>query len=65
MHHGSRGCDLDPLERPLRHYVTDSIVFSSLTGLDVAGAANMIDGLHVWFPGTPIGRNRIPRYWIA
>ena len=47
------------------HYVTDSIVFSSLTGLDVAGAANMIDGLHVWFPGTPIGRNRIPRYWIA
>lgn len=32
------------------HYIQDSIVFSSLVGLHVAGAANMITGLHVWFP---------------
>jgi hypothetical protein len=32
------------------HYILDSIVFSSLIGLDVGGAANLINGLHVWFP---------------
>jgi hypothetical protein len=32
------------------HYILDSIVFSSLLGLEVHGAANMINGLHVWFP---------------
>lgn len=32
------------------HYILDSIVFSSLIGLYVGGAANMINGLHVWFP---------------
>ena len=32
------------------HYILDSIVFSSLIGLRTGGAANMISGLHVWFP---------------
>lgn len=32
------------------HYVLDSIVFSSLLGLNMGGAANLINGLHVWFP---------------
>lgn len=32
------------------HYILNTIVFSSLIGLNNAGAANMITGLHVWFP---------------
>eukprot|EP00755_Sulcionema_specki_P004802 Sspe_Gene.31041::Locus_15325_Transcript_3_3_Confidence_0.500_Length_1633::g.31041::m.31041 len=32
------------------HYVTNTIVFASLVGMDVNGAANMIEGVHVWFP---------------
>jgi hypothetical protein len=32
------------------HYILNSIVFSSLVGLKMGGAANMISGLHVWFP---------------
>jgi|EP01043_Picozoa_sp_COSAG02_P026367 hypothetical protein len=32
------------------HYILNTIVFSSLVGLRVGGAANMISGLHVWFP---------------
>lgn len=32
------------------HYISDSIVFSSLVGFANHGAANMINGLHVWFP---------------
>lgn len=32
------------------HYVLDSIVFSALIGLRDKGAANMLTGLHVWFP---------------
>ena len=32
------------------HYILNTIVFSSLVGLRMGGAANMISGLHVWFP---------------
>lgn len=32
------------------HYIVDSIVFSSLLGLNMGGAANLVNGLHVWFP---------------
>jgi hypothetical protein len=32
------------------HYILDSIVFSSKIGLEVNGAANVIKGVHVWFP---------------
>ena len=32
------------------HYILNSIVFSSHIGLHMGGAANMISGLHVWFP---------------
>ena len=37
------------------HYIQDSIVFSSLVGLHVIGAANMVTGLHVWFPNNVAG----------
>ena len=32
------------------HYILNTIVFSALIGLDNSGAANMVSGLHVWFP---------------
>ena len=32
------------------HYIMDSIVFSSKVGLEVNGAANVVKGVHVWFP---------------
>ena len=32
------------------HYVLNTIVFSSKIGLEVNGAANRVDGVHVWFP---------------
>eukprot|EP01046_Picozoa_sp_COSAG06_P019275 COSAG06_NODE_1368_length_9679_cov_3.238055_5_plen_148_part_00 len=32
------------------HYILNTIVFSSFVGLKMGGAANMISGLHVWFP---------------
>jgi hypothetical protein len=32
------------------HYIVNSIVFSSKIGVDVRGAANLISGVHVWFP---------------
>ena len=32
------------------HYVLNTVVFSSKVGLEVNGAANRIDGVHVWFP---------------
>ena len=32
------------------HYVLDSIVFSSKIGMNMIGAANVVNGLHVWFP---------------
>lgn len=38
------------------HYILDSIVFSSLIGLDMGGAANMVNGLHVWFPWNEAGK---------
>ena len=30
------------------HYVRDTIVFSSHTGLSITGAANIVTGLHTW-----------------
>ena len=38
------------------HYVTNSIVFSARVGIEVAGAANFIAGLHVWFPWNKAAR---------
>ena len=32
------------------HYVLNTVVFSSKIGLEVNGAANRVDGVHVWFP---------------
>jgi hypothetical protein len=32
------------------HYILNTIVFSALVGLYNGGAANMVSGLHVWFP---------------
>ena len=32
------------------HYILNSIVFSSRIGLEVNGAADYIQGVHVWFP---------------
>ena len=32
------------------HYILNTVVFSSKIGLEVNGAANRIDGVHVWFP---------------
>jgi hypothetical protein len=32
------------------HYILNTIVFSSLIGLQVNGAADYITGVHVWFP---------------
>eukprot|EP00051_Salpingoeca_urceolata_P012150 m.150747 g.150747 ORF g.150747 m.150747 type:complete len:494 (-) comp17391_c0_seq1:77-1558(-) len=32
------------------HFITNTIVFSSLVGLEVNGAANKVLGVHVWFP---------------
>jgi len=30
------------------HFITDTIVFSSLIGVEVAGAANLLTGVHTW-----------------
>ena len=32
------------------HFVSSTIVFSSMIGLEVNGAADYIEGVHVWFP---------------
>merc|ERR1719223_1705272 len=32
------------------HYIQNSIVFAAKTGLAMHGAANLVSGLHVWFP---------------
>ena len=32
------------------HYILNTVVFSSKVGLEVNGAANRVDGVHVWFP---------------
>lgn len=32
------------------HFISSTIVFSSMIGLEVNGAANYIEGVHVWFP---------------
>lgn len=32
------------------HYVLNTIIFSSLIGVEVNGAADYIIGVHVWFP---------------
>lgn len=37
------------------HYISDTIVFSSLVGLQMNGAANYVGGLHVWFPWNAAG----------
>lgn len=44
--HGTFGDQIDGND----HYIEDSIVFSSLVGLQMNGAANYVGGLHVWFP---------------
>ena len=32
------------------HYILNSIVFSSKVGVAVHGAADVVTGVHVWFP---------------
>ena len=32
------------------HFISSTVVFSSKIGLEVNGAANRIEGVHVWFP---------------
>jgi hypothetical protein len=40
------------------HYILNTVVFSSKIGLEVNGAANRIDGVHVWFPDNQAVRRR-------
>lgn len=42
------------------HYILNTIVFSSLVGLEVNGAADYITGVHVWFPDNHAGATMIP-----
>ena len=45
------------------HYISDSIVFSANIGLNMLGAANVVDGLHVWFPWNSAVDNKATAFY--